>query len=71
MKGELFVKGKTAVLLILCMIISLFSMVSPYGNTKVLAEETTEESTFVHPGILHTKESIEAMKKNIVKKMIQ
>ena len=65
MKGELFVKGKTAVLLILCMIISLFSMVSPYGNTKVLAEETTEESTFVHPGILHTKESIEAMKKNI------
>ena len=58
-------KKKTAWLLVLCMIASLFSIMTPYGTINAQAEETAESSTFVHPGILHTQKSIEAVKANI------
>ena len=58
-------KKKTAWLLVLCMIASLFSIMTPYGTINAQAEETAESSTFVHPGILHTQKSIEAVKSRI------
>ncbi len=58
-------KKKTAWLLVLCMIVSLFSIMIPYGTINAQAEETAESSTFVHPGILHTQKSIDAVKANI------
>ena len=58
-------KKKTAWLLVLCMIASLFSIMTPYGTINAQAEETAESSTFVHPGILHTQKSIEAVKAKI------
>ena len=58
-------KKKTAWLLVFCMIASLFSIMTPYGTINAQAEETAESSTFVHPGILHTQKSIEAVKVNI------
>ncbi len=57
-------KRKMAWLLVLCMLISIFSIITPYGNIETKAEETVE-STFVHPGLLHTQESIDAVKQNI------
>ena len=58
-------KKKTAWLLVLCMIVSLCSIMIPYGTVDAQAKETESKDTFVHPGILHTQKSIDAVKANI------
>ena len=58
-------KKKTARLLVLCMIVSLCSIMIPYGTVDAQAKETESKDTFVHPGILHTQKSIDAVKANI------
>ncbi len=64
-------KGRRMVswILFFCMMVSFAATALPSGVIEAEAEEkvsdNASDSRFVHPGILHTSESIEAMKKNV------
>ncbi len=51
-------------ILVFCMIVSLAAML-PDGNVTAAEETPVSDSVFVHPGLMHTAESIEAIKKNV------